>query len=75
MEVQALGQYFVNKWGAQCQVELFPMQVTEVIAEAHRKEAHRKRRWVEVGSLSQYIKDEALLKLSLSLSQRLGTKS
>ena len=74
VDLHSLGHYHVNKWGAQCRVEIFPMRVEDVIPETHRKESHRKRLWVDVSALSQYIKDKTLLDLVKSLSQYLGAK-
>lgn len=51
---EPLGRYQVDKWGAQCSVDVYAMQVTEVVDEDAWEESHRERRWLtpEVAALS-----------------------
>ncbi|MBY8974497.1 NUDIX domain-containing protein [Rhodobacteraceae bacterium NNCM2] len=50
-----IGSYEYEKWEATCRVEVFPMQVTHVIAEADWQESHRARRWVSPQEASRAL--------------------
>jgi len=43
-----LGMYKYRKWGANCRVTLYPMQVTQLLPPSAWEEKHRKRRWVSL---------------------------
>lgn len=40
-----IGLYFQDKWGAQCRIELYPMEVIEYLPLQEWPENHRLRRW------------------------------
>lgn len=48
---ELLGCYRQDKWGAQCDVDLFAMHVDSLIDDADWDEDHRHRRWSDIGSL------------------------
>ncbi len=68
---QLLGQYLVQKWGAQCKVDVYAMRVTEVVDEHQWKESHRTRRWMDpdqaIKCLEQPELGAMLSKLSILL--------
>ncbi|MBF0470616.1 MAG: NUDIX domain-containing protein [Gammaproteobacteria bacterium] len=52
----AIGSYSYPKWGAECEVELYAMEVTEVVGAPEWEETHRGRSWVSLEKLLQSLK-------------------
>jgi phosphohistidine phosphatase len=68
---EALGSYAYNKWGAQCTVSVYPMEVTHVIPEQEWQEQHRGRRWVSAAEATTLLKQTALYPMIAILIDRL----
>jgi len=66
-----LGEYYADKWGAQCHVLVYPMEVTQIIPENKRQEKHRSRKWLSIEQAAQYIENTELLNMLERLSTRL----
>ncbi|MGB1110493.1 MAG: NUDIX domain-containing protein [Gammaproteobacteria bacterium] len=65
-----LGRYQYEKWGAACEVTMFPMKVTEVLPEDKWEESHRGRTWVTVSEAKTLVKQRALVPMIESLQGR-----
>lgn len=66
-----LGQYHYKKWGAQCSVDVFAMEVTREIPESHWSESHRKRQWLSIDEAKRRISQVALHPLIEKLKQQI----
>lgn len=67
-----LGSYPVDKWGAQCSVDVFAMRVTDVVDEDNWEERHRERCWLPAGKAAQKLKQPELGALLLTLAGNLS---
>ena len=67
----SLGSYEVEKWGGTCTVEVFPMQVSELIPEAEWEETHRGRQWLPMEKAIRKLKQPALGPMIRALAGRL----
>jgi len=67
----SLGHYKVNKWGAQCSVAVYAMQVSEVVAEDDWEENHRQRHWLPPEKAAASLKQAELGVMLLELAARL----
>jgi 8-oxo-dGTP pyrophosphatase MutT (NUDIX family) len=56
-----IGQYCYKKWGGSCQVEVFVLEVTEVLE--HWEEEFRDREWMGLAEAMERIKEEDLKKI------------
>ena len=65
----AIGQYRYSKWDAECEVAVYPMEVTKVLPEAQWQESHRNRQWLSVKKAAQMVKNPELQKLVSELPQ------
>lgn len=68
---EPIGKYVYEKWGAQCTVEVFPMEVTHMVPEDKWEERHRGREWVSPLQASKRLKQEELRPMVLALASRL----
>jgi phosphohistidine phosphatase len=66
-----LGTYSVQKWGAECLIEVYAMQVHEVVEEDDWEERHRRRQWLTAEKAAAALRQAELGKLLLMLSHRL----
>lgn len=64
----AIGTYAYEKWGATCTVAVYPMAVTEELADTVWEESHRYRRWVTPDVAAQHIKEDALKAIILAFA-------
>ena len=69
----SLGSYSQEKWGATTQVEVYPMQVEELIPEEEWEETHRGRKWLPAEKAIDKLKQPALGPMIRTLSERLKT--
>ena len=46
---ESLGSYKYDKWGAECSVQVYPMQANKLIPEDEWEERHRGREWLSAG--------------------------
>lgn len=69
---QLLGQYQIEKWGAYCTVEVFAMEVDEIIDERDWEERHRGREWMDAGQAAKRLHQHELASLLLNLAKQLS---
>ena len=68
-----IGRYRYPKWDAECEVKVYPMQVSKVIPEAQWQERHRRRQWLSVNEAAALIKNPDVQQLVKALPQWLET--
>jgi len=66
------GQYSYPKWDATCQVVVYPMRVTGILAESEWPERHRGRRWVSVTEAADTVRNDDVKRLILDLPDALA---
>lgn len=66
-----LGRYHYEKWEAQCDVTVYPMEVTRELSESDWEESHRGRQWVSTEEARRLIRQPALVAIIDALVQRL----
>lgn len=66
-----IGTYRVKKWGAECSVDVYPMEVTEMAATDEWEESHRSRRWLSAEQAMACLRQKELADLVGSLARRL----
>lgn len=71
VEDTAIGQYSYPKWGATCTVDVYAMQVSEMLAEDEWEEKHRGREWVSPERAAERLKQKELAPMVLALADRL----
>jgi len=57
---KVIGSYHYTKWEADCFVEVFAMQVTELIDEIHWEEKHRGREWMAIENAAKVLRQKEL---------------
>lgn len=67
----SLGRYIVEKWGATCEVDVYPMRVNEVIDTDEWEESHRERQWLSADFAAARLKSPELGRMLLQLAGRL----
>jgi phosphohistidine phosphatase len=67
----ALGRYTKEKWGGICTIEVFPMQVTEIVDTEEWLESHRLREWFSAKQALEQVKNSDLLKMLKNLLETL----
>lgn len=70
-----IGSYTYPKWDAVCTVDVYPMEVTHVIAEEDWKERHRGRKWVSVDEAARTVKNDDVKRIVARLPQALERAS
>lgn len=70
-----LGKYEYPKWGATCTVEVYAMQVKEILPESDWEEAHRGRKWLSADVAASLVKEQALIPMIRSLADFLKRES
>ena len=68
-----LGTYSIQKWGAECHVEVYAMQVHDVVEEDEWEERHRSRQWLTAEKAAEALRQTELGELLLMLSERLDS--
>jgi len=58
----AVGEYKYKKWGGKCKVKVFAMRVVKILDVWD--ENFRKRKWVDLSNIDNYITDIKLKKIS-----------
>ncbi|WP_085583012.1 histidine phosphatase family protein [Thalassospira mesophila] len=58
-----VGKYHYLKWGARCSVEVFAMQVEQLLPDHEWEESHRGRKWVSLAQAIETVKEEGLRKV------------
>lgn len=67
---ETLGRYVYPKWGAQCQVDVYAMQVEHELPKREWEEQHRGRRWVSPEIAALLLKQSALAPMIETLVTR-----
>lgn len=67
---EVLGEFTVEKWGATCNVQVFPMRVTGQIPDAEWEERHRGREWLACAEAAARVDNRALAEMIRQLPQR-----
>lgn len=62
--------YSYDKWGGRCDVEIFPLRVSEQLA-SWPEEAFRRREWVPQGHLVEYLENKELREAVFRVLHRL----
>ncbi len=62
--------YSYDKWGGRCEVEIFPLRVSEQLT-SWPEGAIRQREWVPQGHLDEYLENEGLREAVLRILHRL----
>jgi phosphohistidine phosphatase len=68
---EALGSYRYAKWGSECTVTVFGLQVERMIDEQHWEENHRGRKWLSVNEAIGFLKQQELGPLVEKLAKRI----
>ncbi|MFC1665812.1 histidine phosphatase family protein [Pseudomonadota bacterium] len=66
-----IGSYVYEKWGAECTVAVYPMQVTREIPEQEWEENHRGRQWVSPRQAVERLKQPDLAQFVTELARQL----
>ena len=69
---QSLGSYVYEKWGATVTVDVYPLEVREMIPDREWEERHRGRDWVSPEVAAAQVKQRELGPMILALADRLG---
>lgn len=64
----AIGTYRYEKWGATCEVAVYPMKVTDILNVDIWEESHRQRRWVAPDIAARHIKEDGLKAMILQFA-------
>ena len=65
---EAIGSYRCEKWGAICNVSVYPMKVEDMIDDVHWEESHRGREWVDPDTAAEKLFQPALKQMVLDLN-------
>lgn len=68
---EILGNYSCEKWGASCNVEVYPMQVTRLISKDEWKESHRSREWLSLAEMLKLVGKQPFSRIITSLHRYL----
>ncbi|MCV0425389.1 MAG: NUDIX domain-containing protein [Roseibium sp.] len=71
VETPALGTFSYEKWGASCQVEVFAMEVTNILPDVAWEENHRNRKWVSVFDAASLLQHPAFRKMAMEIQAAL----
>ncbi|MEF8699295.1 MAG: histidine phosphatase family protein [Candidatus Accumulibacter sp. UW20] len=74
LDDKPLGHYEYKKWNGVCKVAVFPMAVSESVAEDEWEESHRQRRWIDPEEARRLLDEPALRKLAEKLEKRLARR-
>jgi len=68
---KSIGSYDYTKWESTCHVEVYPMQVTELLDKADWDEKHRGRQWMSIKEAAKTVRQKELKPILLKLQQNL----
>jgi phosphohistidine phosphatase len=69
-----LGAYTCRKWGADCHVEVFAMEVTHLVPEKKWEESHRGREWLTPKQAAKRLKQKELKPMVMALAKKLRSR-
>jgi phosphohistidine phosphatase len=72
---ESLGRYAYEKWGAECKVQVYPMEVKEIIPETEWEEKHRGREWLSPKQAMKRLKQTELSPMIEKLVKQLKARS
>ncbi|MGD2116809.1 MAG: NUDIX domain-containing protein [Chromatiales bacterium] len=75
VDAKALGNYSYPKWGASCDVTVYPMLVERELTDQQWQEDHRKRQWVSAKQAIKRLKQAELGPMIQALSNQLAVES
>jgi phosphohistidine phosphatase len=67
-----LGEYRLAKWGGECTVTVFAMEVKKVLPDEEWKQDNRRRQWVVPSKAAGFLKQPELAELVLRLASQVG---
>lgn len=70
----SLGCYRYVKWGAECRVEVYSMEVKLMLSESDWQESHRERIWVNPEDAAKMVKQAELGPLIRNLAQQVAAQ-
>lgn len=65
------GRCYYKKWGAPCELDVYPMEVDELVEASRWPESYRSRQWVEVGEIAGFVNEPELVKVITQLVNEL----
>jgi phosphohistidine phosphatase len=68
---EELGRYSYRKWGADCEVKLFPLEVTQFLNDRDWPERGRKRKWMAPKKALDLLEQPKLQSLVKRFQQKL----
>ena len=71
MREQPLGRCDYFKWGANCELQVFAMEVDEWVDDAHWPESWRRRQWVGSDEVENYLNNTDICKMIMNLKSLL----
>jgi phosphohistidine phosphatase len=74
VDVEPLGSYVYEKWGAATTCHVYPMEVTRELAHDEWEESHRERRWVTPEQAVAQLRQPALGPMVETLANRLRAR-
>ncbi|MEW8028945.1 MAG: histidine phosphatase family protein [Candidatus Thiodiazotropha sp.] len=69
---EPIGAYIYEKWGAECTVSVYPMQVTRELPENEWQENHRGREWLAPKQAMKRVKQTELKPMIQALAKQLN---
>ncbi len=67
VEEKVLGSYIYQKWGANCIVDVYAMEVSHVLEESEWEEKHRTRQWVSPKQAASLVRQAELAPMIMAL--------
>ena len=64
-----LGEYEYPKWGANCRVEVYAMNVKQILPDSEWEETHRGRKWLNIDEALGLIKEQSMRPMIQSLDR------
>ena len=75
VDARSLGSYDYEKWGGVCEVQVFPMAVTEELRTPWPEAHIRRREWLPLAEAKERLAEDGLRALVDLLPDRLNTLS
>jgi len=69
---EPLGSYKYKKWGGVCSVEVYPMEVRDMVEDEDWEERHRNRQWVSAEEARLLLRQPELRDMVATLARSLG---
>ncbi|MEP3332332.1 NUDIX domain-containing protein [Sedimentitalea sp.] len=63
VDTVSIGRFHQEKWGAECSVDVFPMEITEILPPEEWAENHRGRCWVSVETAVARLRNRGLAEI------------